>query len=73
MHLSKIGKRQETPTHLVCNALLVANYLSFHTSLVKVVNCSAGNALCGFEISIFQFFLKLYFIHKSKDILLLRA
>ena len=42
-------------------------------SLVVVVNCGAGNALRGFEIRMFYFFLKLYFIHISKDILLLRA
>ena len=42
-------------------------------SLVVVVNCGAGNALRGFEISMFYFFLKLYSIHISKDILLLRA
>ena len=42
-------------------------------SLVVVVNCGAGNALLGFEISMFYFFLKLYFIHISKEILLLRA
>ena len=42
-------------------------------SLVVVMNCGAGNALRGFEISMFYFFLKLYFIHISKDILPLRA
>ena len=42
-------------------------------SLVVVVNCGAANALRGFEISMFYFFLKLYFIHISKNILLLRA
>ena len=35
-------------------------------SLVVVINCGAGNALRGFEISIFLFFLKLYFIHIFK-------
>ena len=39
-------------------------------SLVVVVNCGAGNALHGLEISMFQSFLKLYFIHISNDILL---
>ena len=76
-----IGERQEAqilkfnapPTHLVCHVHLMANFLSFHMSLVVVVNCGAGNALRGFEISMFYFFLKLYFIHISKDILLLRA
>ena len=61
------------PTHLVCNDQLIANFLCFHMSLVVVMNCGAGNALRGFEISMFYFFLKLYFIHISKDILPLRA
>ena len=61
------------PTHLVCNAHLIANFLRFHMSLVVVMNCGAGNALRGFEISMFYFFIKLYFIHISKDILPLRA
>ena len=61
------------PTHLVCHVHLIANFLSFHMSLVVVMNCGAGNALRGFEISMFYFFLKLYLIHISKDILLLRA
>ena len=43
-------------THLVCNAHLIANFLSFHMSLVVVVNYGAGNALRGFEISMFYFF-----------------
>ena len=42
-----------TPTHLVCHAYLIANFLSFHISLVVVVNCGAGNALYGLEISTF--------------------
>ena len=42
--------------------------------LVVVMNCGAGNALRGFEISMFYFFSKFfYFIHISKDILPLRA
>ena len=61
------------PTRLICNNHLIANFLSFHMSLVVVMNCGAGNALRGFEISMFYFFLKLYFIHISKDILPLRA
>ena len=61
------------PTHLVCNDHPIANFLSFHMSLVVVMNCGAGNALRGFEISMFYFFLKLYFIHISKDILPLWA
>ena len=44
------------PTHLVCNDHLIANFLSFHMSLVVVMNCGAGNALRGFEISMFIFF-----------------
>ena len=39
-------------------------------SLVVVVSCGAGNALHGLEISMFWYFLKLYFKHISKDILL---
>ena len=42
-------------------------------SLVVVVNCGAENALHGLEIGMFQSFLKLYFIHISKDRLLRRA
>ena len=61
------------PTHLVCNEHLIANFLSFHMSLVVVMNCGARNALRGFEISMFYFFLKLNFIHIFKDILPLRA
>ena len=48
------------PTHLVCNDHLIANFLSFHMSLVVVMNCGAGNTLRGFEISMFYFFLKLF-------------
>ena len=57
-----LGERQEAqilkfnappPTHLVCNAHLIANFLSFYMSLVVVGNCGAGNALRGFEISMF--------------------
>ena len=42
-------------------------------SLVKVINCGAGNALHSFEISMFWIFVKLYFIYISTDILPLRA
>ena len=42
-----------TPTHLVCNMHLIANFLSFHMSLVVVMNFGAGNALHGIEISMF--------------------
>ena len=61
------------PTHLICNDHLIANFLSFDMSLVVVMNCGTGNALRGFEISMFYFFLKLYFMRISKDILPLRA
>ena len=61
------------PTHIVCIAHLIANFPSFHMNLVVVMNYGAGNVLRGFEISMFYFFLKLYFIHISKDILPLRA
>ena len=54
------------PTHLVYNAHLIANFLSFHMSRVVVMNYDAGNVLHGFEISMFNFFLKLYFMHISK-------
>ena len=60
-------------THLVCNAHLIANFLSFHMRLVVAMNCGAGNALRGFEISNVLIFLKLYFIHIFKDIRPLRA
>ena len=62
-----------THTHLICNDHLIANFLSFHMSLVVVMNYGAGNAVRGFEISMFYFFLKLYFMHISKGILPLRA
>ena len=42
-----------TPTHLVCHAYLIANFLSFHMSLVVVVSCGAGKALHDLEISMF--------------------
>ena len=61
------------PPYTVCNDHLIATFLSFHMSLVVVMNFGAGNALRGFEISMFSFFLKLDFIHISKDILPLRA
>ena len=43
----------DTPTHLVYHAYLIANFLSFHMSLIVVVNCGAGNALHGLEIGMF--------------------
>ena len=45
-----------TPTHLVCNIHLIANFLSFHMSLVVVIYFGAGNALHGIEISMFWFY-----------------
>ena len=42
-----------TPTHFVCHAYLIANFLSFYMRLVVVVNYGAGNALHGLEISMF--------------------
>ena len=61
---SVLGERRETqiskikspPIHLVYNVHITANFLSFHMSLVLVVNCGAGNVLHGSEISIFYFF-----------------
>ena len=60
----QLGERQEAqilkfnappppPTHLVCDVHHIANFLSFHMSLVVVVKYGAGNALHGFEISMF--------------------
>ena len=43
------------PTHLVCNAHLIANFLSFHMSLVVVIDCGAGNAQHSIEVSMFYF------------------
>ena len=42
-----------TPTNLICNTYLIANFLSFHMSLVVVMNYGAGNALHDLEISMF--------------------
>ena len=58
---------------LSCPSYSKSNFLSFHMSLVVVMNCGAGNTPRGFEISMFYFLLKLCFIHISKDILPLRA
>ena len=61
-------------SHLVCTDHLLENFISFHMSLVVVMNCGAGNALRGCGISMFYvFFPKLYFIHISEDILPLQA
>ena len=58
LEIRLLGERQEAQilkfnAHLVCNDHLIENFLSFHMSLVVVVNCGAGNALYGFEISMF--------------------
>ena len=42
-----------TPTHLVCNIHLIANFLSFHMSQVVVMHFGAWNALHGIKISMF--------------------
>ena len=47
------GKKFHTPTHLVCIAHRIANFLSFHMRLVVVMNYGAGNALRDCEIGIF--------------------
>ena len=61
---SVLGKQQDTqilkfnshPTHIVWNIHLIANFLSFHMSLVVVMHFGAGNALHGIEISMFWFY-----------------
>ena len=73
LYLRSLMHPPPTHLHVVCNDHLIANFLSFHMSLVVVIDCGVGNALRGFEIGMFYFFLKLYFIHISKDILPLRA
>ena len=45
-----------TPTHLVFIIHLIANFLSFHVSLVVVMHFGAGNALHGIEINMFWFY-----------------
>ena len=70
--IPKLWNLTHTPTHLVCNIHLIANFLSFHMSLVVVMHFGEGNALHGIELVCFGF-IKLYFIHISKDILLLQA
>ena len=74
-HILKFNATPPPPplTHSVCHVHLTENFLSFHVSLILVVNYGAGNALRGFKISMFYFLLKLYLIRISKDILLLRA
>ena len=53
---NEIMKFNSHPTHLVCNIHLIANFLSFHMSLVVVMHFGAGNALHGIEISMFWFY-----------------
>ena len=60
----KLWNLTHTPTHLVCNVHLIANFLSFHMSLFVIINRGAGNVLHGIGISMFLFFLN--FIHISK-------
>ena len=54
--IPKLWNLTHTPTHLVCNIHLIANFLSFHMSLVVVMHFGAGNALHGIEISLFWFY-----------------
>ena len=54
--IPKLWNLTHTPTHLVCNILLITNFLSFHMSLVVVMHFGAGNALYGIEISMFWFY-----------------
>ena len=49
----KLCNLTHTPTHLVCNIHLIANFLSFLKSLVVVMHFGAGNALHGIGISMF--------------------
>ena len=63
---TQVFKSNSPPTHLVCNAHLIANFLSFHMTLVVVMDCDAGSALHGFEINMLYFFLKVYLIPISK-------
>ena len=61
---SVLGKQQDTqimkfnshPTHLTCNIHLIANFLSFHMSLIVVMHFGAGNTLHVIEISMFLFY-----------------
>ena len=61
--IHKLWNLTHTPTHLVCNIHLIANFLSFHMSLVVVMHFGAGNALHGIEISMFWFYLTLFHTH----------
>ena len=54
--IPKLWNLTHTPTLLVCNIHLIANFLSFHMSLVVVMHFGAGNALHGFEIRMFWFY-----------------
>ena len=49
--IPKLWNLTQTPTHLGCNIHLIANFLSFHMSLVVVMHFGARNALHGIEIS----------------------
>ena len=57
--LSVLDKWRETdfenspPEHLVWNAHIIANFLSFQMSLVIVMDCGAGNVPHAFEIILF--------------------
>ena len=53
---TKIMNLTDTPTHLDCDIHLIANFLSFHMSLVVVMHFGAGNALHGIEIIMFWFY-----------------
>ena len=61
--IPKLWNLTHTPTHLVCNIHLIANFLSFHMSLVVVMHFGAGNALHGSKISMFWFYSTLFYIH----------
>ena len=54
--IPKLWNSTHTPTHLVCNIHLLANFRSFHMSLVVVMHFGAGNALHGIEIRMFWFY-----------------
>ena len=54
--ITQLWNLTHTPTHLICNIHLIANFLSFHMSLVVVMHFGAGNALHGNEISMFWFY-----------------
>ena len=41
--IPKLWNLTHTPTHLLCNIHLIANFLSFHMSLVVVMHFGTGN------------------------------